>query len=134
MSRKKMFFNSIKFKMIFAFGSLILLIMAGVAGVISENVRETIVGESLDKGRAIAQNLSMIAEEAILTKDDTSLFMPLAKSVEESRGIIYAFVRENNGNIIAHNDVSMVDSRYSDPSGLEEIFSDKQKRIISYIP
>ena len=133
MSRKKMFFNSIKFKMIFAFGSLILLIMAGVAGVISENVRETIVGESLDKGRAIAQNLSMIAEEAILTKDDTSLFMPLAKSVEESRGIIYAFVRENNGNILAHNDVSKVDSRYSDPSGFKEILSDKQKRIISYM-
>ena len=55
---------------------LIVLIMVGVTGVISDKARETVMTESLDKGRAIAQNLSMIAEEAILTSDDISLFLP----------------------------------------------------------
>ncbi|MDT8317960.1 MAG: adenylate/guanylate cyclase domain-containing protein [bacterium] len=132
MSREMRIFTSLRFKMMLGISILIVLIMVGVTGVISDKARETVMAESLDKGRAIAQNLSMIAEEAILTSDDISLFLPFKKSVKESRGIIYAFVSDNNGRIIAHNDVTMVDSTYSAPSEFEEISSDKEKRIISY--
>lgn len=132
MSRKMRIFSSLRFKMMFGISILIILIMVGVTGVISDKARETVMAESLDKGRAIAQNLSMIAEEAILTSDDISLFMPFKKSVKESRGIMYAFVSDKEGKIIAHNDVTRVDSIYSTPSEFEEIYSDKEKRIISF--
>lgn len=132
MSRKMRIFSSLRFKMMLGISILIVLIMVGVTGVISDKARETVMAESLDKGRAIAQNLSMIAEEAILTSDDISLFLPFKKSVKESRGIIYAFVSDKDGKIIAHNDVTRVDSIYSDPSEFEELYSDKERRIISF--
>ena len=132
MSRKMRIFSSLRFKMMVGISILIVLIMVGVTGVISDKARETVMAESLDKGRAIAQNLSMIAEEAMLTSDDISLFLPFKKSVKESRGIIYAFVSDKEGRIIAHNDVTQVDSGYSSPSVFEELYSDKEKRIISF--
>ena len=132
MNRKMRIFSSLRFKMMLGISILIILIMVGVTGVISDKARETVMTESLDKGRAIAQNLSMIAEEAILTSDDISLFLPFKKTVEDSRGVIYAFVVGKDGKIIAHNDVTRVDSSYSAPAGLEEIYSGKEKRIVSY--
>ncbi len=133
MTHKKSFFSSIKFKTMMGIGLLILMIMTGVIGIISEQVRKTVMDESLDKGRAIARNLSMIAEEAILTQDDTSLFVPLSKSVKESKGIVYAFVRSNQNKIIAHNEISEVDATYSLPGERNNLRSDGKVTVISYL-
>ena len=133
MEKKRRLFSSIRFKMMVAIAFLIALIMMGVNGVISGQVRKTMLGESLDKGLAIAKNLSVISEEAILTQDDTALFVPLRKSVTESRGITYAFVSDNNGSIIAHNDVKMVDSTYNAPKAIEVLASTKDHKIMSYM-
>jgi len=116
----------------FGIVSLIALTMVGVNSVVLKEVRKAILAESLDKGQAIARNLSLIAEEAILTMDDTSLFIPLSKTVEESRGIMYAFITDKTGKVIAHNDISAVDSMHKDPRPLLEIESGSGSRIITY--
>jgi class 3 adenylate cyclase len=106
--------------------------MVGVNSVVIKEVRKAILTESLDKGQAIARNLALIAEEAILTMDDTSLFMPLSKTVEESRGVMYAFVTDKTGNIIAHNDVALVDTTRREPESFSEIEAGGGFRIITY--
>jgi class 3 adenylate cyclase len=116
----------------FGIVSLIALTMVGVNSVVIKEVRKAILTESLDKGQSIARNLALIAEEAILTMDDTSLFMPLSKTVEESRGIMYAFVTDKTGNIIAHNDVALVDTTRREPESFSEIESGGGFRIITY--
>lgn len=130
--QKRRIFSSIRFKIIFGIMSLIALTMVGVNTVVTEEVRNAILSESLDKGQSLARNLSLIAEEAILTMDDTSLFIPLAKTVEESRGIMFAYVTDKRGNVIAHNDVAFVDTRYKEPKSFTEVESEGGFRIIKY--
>lgn len=126
-------FDSIKFKMMAGIAVLVALIMMGVNWIISEQVRGSLMNEILDKGRSMAKNLSLIAEEAILTKDDTSLFIALSKSVEESKGILYALVIDENDRIIAHNHVAEVDSVFVVPEMSDELPSTPEHRILSYI-
>ncbi len=131
MAGKRRIFSSIRFKMMAGIIVFVALLMGGVNGVITGQVRETILDESLEKGRAVAKNLSLIAEEAILTRDDTSLFTALTKIVKESRGIVYAFVRNGKGTIIAHNDFRHVDSVYEEPRDGKDLPAEGGYRIVS---
>ena len=130
--KKRRIFSSIRFKIMFSIASLIALTMLGVSSVVTKEVRKAILSESLDKGQAIARNLSLIAEEAILTMDDTSLFMPLSKTVEESRGIKYAFVTDKRGNIIVHNDIGLVDTINKEPESFSEVLAGEDFHVMAY--
>ncbi len=107
MAKKISFFASLRFKFaltIALFGGLLTL---SVLIFLENSFRQTLIRESIEKGMGVARGVAFNAEDPLLTGDDIYLFSAI-KNATRSPGIRYAFIVDNQQQIRAAEDISLV--------------------------
>ncbi|MBN1897926.1 MAG: SpoIIE family protein phosphatase [Spirochaetes bacterium] len=94
---------SIRLKYILFIIALILLISLISAYLTIHNQTSTLRTEIIERARIIVRTLAKDSKEAILTKDDLTLFTSM-ETVMQEKGILYAMVLNEKRIPIAHND------------------------------
>jgi len=74
---------------------------------LEQDIRQSMVSESIDKGIGIARGVAFNAEDPLLTGDDLYLFSAVNNALK-SPGVVYAMIADDQGIIKASNDMNLV--------------------------
>lgn len=107
MTENVKFLSSLRFKFtvllaLFS-GTLMLLAML----VLEQDIRRSMVSESIHKGIGIARGVAFNAEDPLLTGDDLALFAAVNNAVK-SPGVVYAVIADEHGTVKAADDMTLV--------------------------
>lgn len=101
------FFSSLRFKFAFVLALFSGVLALGMMFLLEQDIRTSLIRESIDKGLGIARGVAFNTEDPLLTGDDIALFSAL-KNALRSPGIQYAIIVDPKGKVRAADDVSRV--------------------------
>lgn len=110
------FFSSLRFKFALLLALFSGALMLVVMFLLAENLRSTLVRESIDKGLGIAQGVAFNTEDPLLTGDDLYLFSAV-KNAARSPGIRYAQIIDREQVVRASADMTGIGASYRRPAG-----------------
>jgi serine phosphatase RsbU (regulator of sigma subunit) len=99
----------------------IISVMVVVYIYFSHHQRRTLSNEIKLRGQAICNNLKTSAEDFLVMQDDLALAKLVYDTKNTNEGIVHCFVVDDKGTIWAHSDMSLVNTKYTAPEGLEEL-------------
>lgn len=109
--------------------AVISILMIAVFGILESYVRNIILSEGIEKGRAIANSLSSAVVDPIQSNDDLALFAAV-NGITSNRGVIYGFIVDTDGLIKAHSDIKKTGTKHLSSGEVFETGSDAQVTII----
>ncbi len=103
MIKKKVIKFSIRFKYIL-FVTFLVLILSGIHSFLTiQNQTKALKNEIIERAKVIVRKLANDSRDAILTKDDLTLFAGIKNTMAE-KDILYAMILDGNKIPICHND------------------------------
>lgn len=105
------FFSSLRFKFTFILAFFSGVLALGMMFLLEQDIRTSLIRESIDKGLGIARGVAFNTEDPLLTGDDIALFSAL-KNALRSPGIQYAVIVDPKGQVRAADDVARVGKAY----------------------
>lgn len=107
MAKSPGFFSSLRFKFAFVLALFSGVLVLGMMFLLEQDIRASLVRESIDKGVGIARGVAFNTEDPLLTGDDIALFSAL-KNALRSPGIQYAVIVDPKGQVRAADEVNLV--------------------------
>lgn len=121
-------FSGLRFKFALALALFSSALMLTVMGLLEQNIRRSLVRESIEKGVGIARGVAFNAEDPLLTGDDLYLFSAL-KNASRTTGIRYACIVDRDGLIRAAADVGVVGTPFRIADDARQIASGDDYRV-----
>ena len=110
------FLSSLRFKFALLMALVIGLFILGGLFLAEQNMRRSLVRESVEKGVGVARAVAFNVEDPLLTGDDLYLFSAV-KTASRSQGVVYVVIVDENGVIKAADDIKLVGQPWSWPDG-----------------
>jgi len=107
MSQQTSILNTLWFRVVVLLVLFGAALMLGIMVLVERNMREVLIREGIDKGLGIARGMALNVEDPLLTGDDIYLFSAV-RSAEQSPGISYAFIVDDDLNVRAAESLEMV--------------------------
>ncbi len=101
------FLASLRFKFALFMALVIGLFILGGLILFEQNLRRSLVRESVDKGVGVARSVAFNVEDPLLTGDDLALFSAV-KIASRSQDVVYVVIVDETGQIKAASDIAMV--------------------------
>ncbi len=95
---------------------LVILSVTGVSVFLYYTERKVLLKEMAEKEEATVQQLAQIGREAILVKDDLLLLNYVTLIKKTAPAVIYAFIQNTQGKILAHTDPLQIEKMDSTPA------------------
>lgn len=116
MAEKIGFFSSLRFKLVLLVTIFSAILMGSVIVYLEQDIRASMIAESVEKGLGIARGVAFNAEDPLLTGDDLYLFSAV-NIAQKSQGVSYAHIVGENGLIKASSRMELSGRPYLQPVG-----------------
>ena len=107
---------------------LVIVCTIGTAVILYYTERKVLLKELARKQEATVKQLARIGREAMLVKDDLLLLNYVNLIKKTTPAVIYSFIEDNQGKIIAHTDPSMIDKMDETPPKNQALITEKVNR------
>lgn len=108
------FLSSLRFKFALLMALVISLFILGGLFLTEQNMRRSLVRESVEKGVGVARGVAFNVEDPLLTGDDLYLFSAV-KTAGRSQGVVYVVIVDEQEQVRAASDMSLVGSPWRWP-------------------
>ncbi len=114
------FFSSLRFKFALLMVLVIGLFILGGLFLFEQNLRSSLVRESVEKGVGVARSVAFNVEDPLLTGDDLSLFSAV-KIASRSQGVVYVVIVDEQGQVKAASDIDRVGEVWHWPGAVDPV-------------
>ncbi|MGH7268061.1 MAG: adenylate/guanylate cyclase domain-containing protein [Candidatus Rokuibacteriota bacterium] len=114
---------SLKLKLGVMTTALVVITVFVVAAFLLRQEQQSLTAQITKRGRTIATYLAASAKNPILTNDDLTLNLLVRDSLKDP-DVVYVVMTDDNGKIVAHQDLSLIGKRLERPDGLAPLGGD----------
>ncbi len=111
---RSVFFASLRFKYTLLMALLIGFFILGGIFLAEQNLRRSLVRESVEKGVGVARGVAFNVEDPLLSGDDLSLFSAL-KTAGRSQGVVYVVIVDEQGQVKVASSIDLVGTTWRWP-------------------
>lgn len=115
MAENVKFLSSLRFKFALLLALFSGILMTLTMFLLEQDIRHSMVSESIHKGIGIARGVAFNAEDPLLTGDDLYLFSAVNNAIK-SPGVLYAVIADDKGIIKAADDMELVGENFQLPA------------------
>lgn len=122
-------FSGLRFKFALVLALFSGFLMLSVMILLEQNIRASLIRESIEKGIGIARGIAFNAEDPLLTGDDLTLFSAV-KNALRSPGIRYALIVDRQNRIRAAADMALIGKEFRGTESAQPVETGENYRLL----